>query len=113
MGGLQGPSLLKVRTRPAHPKLTETGSSSRMGGSEGRDGGTLSDKLPAEGVFGARIVGIDGGGQPPRRVQGSTGTHGFVDLAGGPAPILVVPEAPRVVAAHPPRAESTADMRDW
>src|SRR5256885_17147870 len=89
MGGLQGPSLLKVRTRPAHPKLTETGSSSRMGGSEGRDGGTLSDKLPAEVVFGARLVGVDGCGQPPRRVQGSKGAHGFVDLEGAPAPVLV------------------------
>src|SRR2546426_6525617 len=109
-GRLTGPILIKGAHPARTPEIDGNGVLQADGGSEGRDGGTLSDKLSAEVVFGARIVGIDGGGQPPRRVQGSTGTHVFVDLAGAPAPILVVPEVHVVVTAHRLRAESTADL---
>src|SRR2546429_105191 len=112
-GRLTGPILIKGAHPARTPEIDGNGVLESNGGSEGRDGGTLSDKLPAEVVFGARIVGVDGGGQPPRRVQGSTGTHVFVDLAGAPAPILVVPEVHVVVTAHRLRAESTADLHAW
>ena len=82
----------------------------QMAGSEGRDRGTLSDKLPTKVTFGPGIVSLDGRGQPACRLPGSAGTHVFVDLAGAPAPILVVPEVDIVMTAHRFHAESTADL---
>src|SRR2546425_13084378 len=83
------------------------------GGRGGLGGVTLSNSGRGGVVCGARIEDSDGGGKPPRCVQVSTGTHVFVDLAGAPAPILVVPEVHVVVTAHRLRAESTADLHDW